>query len=195
VLEILRTYVMELDAPHGLLREAADGWRRPSDPPPGVVVFDDEDAFLQADPRRGTTSGWGGLTVAGIEQFGLTWRRDGDETVDDPTASTSDDEPQSTGPWQLGYIVRTGEVYAIRRCGYLSRQVWLVGRGFDAPRAVLDVLSPIMPRITEPNSVILAAWTVHSAQTWPPSSTPSLRHDGSGNRKRTAVRMPEEAGQ
>jgi hypothetical protein len=197
LLDILRTYVIELDAPHGLLREAADGWRRRPDPPPGVVVFDDEDAFLDTDPRRATTSQWGGTTIAGIEQFGLTWRRDGDEDADDPAASTPDDQLRRTGPWQLGYLERTGEVYGIRRCAYLPRQVWLLGAGFDTVRCVRDVLGPITPRITEPNSLILAAGTVHAAQPWPRSTTapgPSPPRGGSGAAPCTPGHAPEEAG-
>lgn len=194
VLDILRTFVGELDVPQGLLRDAADGWRRRPDPPPGVVVFPDEDAFLATDPRRATTGGWGGASIAGIEQFGLTWRRDGDEDADDPAASALDDELRPAGPWQIGYIERTGEIYGIRRCGYLPRQVWLLGTGFDSYRAVRDVLGPIMPRISEPNSVILAAGTVHAAQTWRHSTTPPPPHGGSGGPPYTLAHAPEETG-
>jgi hypothetical protein len=197
MLEILRIYVIELDTPHGLLREAADGWRRRPDPPPGVVVFDEEDVFLDTDPRRATTSAWGGATIAGIEQFGLTWRRDGDEDADDPAADTPGDEPRRTGPWQIGYLQRTGEVYAIRRCASLPRQIWLLGAGFDTLRSVRDALGPILPRITEPNSLILAAGTVHAAQTWTRSTTPPESPpppSGSGTPTHQTAHEPEEAG-
>lgn len=196
MLEILRAFVIELDAPHGLLREAADGWRRRPAPPPGVVVFEDEDAILNADPRRATTGEWGGVIIAGLEQFGLTWRRDGDEDADDPTASPPDDELRHAGPWQIGYLQRTGEVYAIRRCAHLPRQVWLLGAGFDTLPSVREVLGPILPRITEPNSLILAAGTVHAAQTWPRSTTPPWSPpspNGSGTPPPIPAHAPEEA--
>jgi hypothetical protein len=181
VLDLLRTYVIELDPPQGLLREAADGWRRRPDPPASVVVFEDEDSFLDADPRRATMGSWGGPTIAGVEQFGFAWRRDSDE--DDPADLGADDDIRRGGPWQLGYIQRTGEVYGIRRCGYLSRQVWLLGAGFDTLSMVRDVLVPIMPRLVEPNSLILAACTVHAAQLWrrslgePVPPSPGGSHD------------------
>lgn len=176
VLDLLRSYVIELDPPQGLLREAAEGWRRRPDPPAGAVVFDDEESFLNADPRRAMMGAWGGLTIAGIEQFGFTWRRDGDE--DDPADVGDEDEVRRVGPWQLGYIQRTGEVYGVRRCGYLPRQVWLLGAGFDSLTVIREVLAPIMSRITEPNSLILAADAVHSAVLWqrsPGESSPPAR--------------------
>jgi hypothetical protein len=161
-----REFVIALDPRHGLLAEAAAGWRRTPDPPPGVVVFDDEQSFLDGDARRGTTSDWGGTTVAGLESFGLAWRRDGDE--EDPVAVRG--ELSLAGPWQLGYLVRTGEIYAIRRCGYLPRQVWLLGGEFRTSHAASDVLGPVVDRMREPNSLILAAEIVRTASLGAPTN-------------------------
>lgn len=162
LLEVLRSYVIDLDPPHGLLREAADGWRRNPEPPPSVVVFDDERRFLDTDPRRATANGWGGPTIADIEPFGFAWRRDGDEN----DLGNENGDLNLTGPWQIGYIERTAEIYAIRRSEYLSQQVWLLGTGFDTVLAARNVLLPIMPRMREPNSLILAAGAVHASRTW-----------------------------
>lgn len=162
LVEVLREFVIQLDAPDGLLREAAEGWRRSPDVPASVVAFDDDAAFLAADVRRATTTGWGGNTIAGIEEFGHAWRRDGDE--DDPLA----DDLDRSGPWALGFIERTGEIYAIRRCGYLPTAVWLLGTGFEKRRA-FELLVRLAPRMREPNSLILAAGTLHAARTLQPT--------------------------
>jgi hypothetical protein len=158
----LRAFVVELDPPTGLLRAAAEGWRRSPAIPASVIVFDNEESFLAADPRRAATREWGGQTIAGVEPFGAYWRRDGD----DDDLGNDRGNVLTAGPWQLGFIVRTGEIYAIRRCNYLPREVWLLGRNFETLPEVQDVVMPIMHRMREPNSLILAAGTVHAAEIW-----------------------------
>jgi hypothetical protein len=193
LIEVLREFVIQLDAPDGLLREAAEGWRRSPDVPASVVAFDDEAAFLSADVRRAASTGWGGTTIAGTEEFGHAWRRDGDE--DDPLAEDLD----RSGPWSLGFIERTGEIYAIRRCGYLPRAVWLLGNGFEKRRA-FELLVRLAPRMREPNSLILAAGTLHAARTLQPTRQcvalrrPSTAAVPAGLAGRTQTPDIEEAG-
>lgn len=151
----VRDYVISLDAPAGLLREAADGWKRSPDVPPSVIVMGTEDDFFAADPRR-TRPDWG-YPIAEADVFGEQWRRDGD---DDPHVRPA----ESSGPWQLGYIPRTGEIYTSRRCGHLLQEVWLLGKDFGTQHAHA-ILDGLLPRMREPNSLILAAGVVHAART------------------------------
>ncbi|WP_284741864.1 hypothetical protein [Amycolatopsis sp. RTGN1] len=155
VQNLVRQFVIGADAPEGLLAESAAGWQRSPDLPTSVITFDDEDAFLTADSRRTSNSQWG-YPILGGDVFGHQWRRDGD-----------DDEPDSrpldrSGPWMLGYLERTGEIYATRRGSYLLPQVWLLGAPFSTARAH-EILAGIQPRMREPNSIILAAATVAEA--------------------------------
>ncbi|WP_394622475.1 hypothetical protein JNUCC0626_49955 (plasmid) [Lentzea sp. JNUCC 0626] len=193
LVEVLREFVIQLDAPDGLLREAAEGWRRSPAVPTSVITFDDEESFLAADTRRATLNGWAGQTIAGVEEFGHAWRRDGDE--DDPLAGDLD----RAGPWSLGYVERTGEIYAIRRCDYLPRAVWLLGSGFEKRRA-FELLVRLAPRMREPNSLILAAGTLHAARTLQPTRQcvalrrPSTAPVPAGLASRTQAPDIEEAG-
>ncbi|MFD9701244.1 hypothetical protein [Lentzea sp. NPDC059081] len=155
LLDTLREFVIGLNAPAGLLRESADGWRLSPDVPATAVVFGPEDNFAAADPRRLET-GRGIPGLAG-EVYGEQWRRDGDD--DGPYSRPLD----RAGPWRLAYIARTGEIYASRRCGYLSQEVWLLGSGFEPERA-RDLLGGLLPRMREPNSLILAAGVVHACR-------------------------------
>ncbi|GAB3449012.1 hypothetical protein GCM10027436_43100 [Actinophytocola sediminis] len=159
---LLRRFVIDLQPPDGDLRDAADGWQRDSRVPASVVLFIDVEQFLDADPRRATTADWGGRTIAGIETFGLGWRRDGDD--ERQGYNDHDDEVALPGPWQIGHIRRNGDIYAIRRGTSLPQQVWLLGTGFDTHDDVCDVLFPVMPRMRTPNSLILAAHAAHEAQ-------------------------------
>lgn len=157
--DVLREFVIRLDAPSGLLRESADGWQHSPDVPPSVVVFGPEDSFVAADSRR-LEAGWGGSRIAGVV-YGEQWRRDGDD--DGPYSQPLD----RAGPWRVAFIPRTGEIYASRRCGYLSQEVWLLGSDFE-PDHAHDLLTGLMPRMREPNSVILAAGVVHATRSLRP---------------------------
>jgi hypothetical protein len=159
---LLRRFVIDLHPPQGNLRDAAEGWQRDPRVPASVVLFIDQDQFLDADPRRATIAGWGGRTIAGIEEFGQGWRRDGDD--ERQLHHDHDDELSQAGPWQIGHIPRSGDIYAIRRGAYLPQQVWLLGTGFDTHPDVRDALFPVMPQMRQPNSLILAAKAVHGAQ-------------------------------
>lgn len=108
VLEVLRQFVIDLRPPSGLLAEAAAGWQRSAEVPATAVVFDDEQSFQDADPRRVSAPSRWGLPFIDGESFGGGWRRDGDD--DDL------DVLDRAGPWQVGYIRRTQEIYATRRC-------------------------------------------------------------------------------
>lgn len=168
----LRRFVIELDATAGPLARAAAGWSRSPDVPAGVIVFDPQDNFLLVDSRRAEPDR-GYSTVAG-EVFGRQWRRDGDDALDAA--------PEHSGPWQLGYIPRTREIYASRHSGYLTQQVWLLGKDFS-PLQAHEALTELEPRMREPNSLILAANTVHAVR--------SLR---STTRQRVALRHPATTG-
>lgn len=152
-----------VDAPAGLLAGAQAGWRRDPAIPPYVSVYATEEVFVVAKPLRGHAcprpaqrERWmappAGL-VAG-ETFGVGWRRDGDD--DDPYT----DEPAVLGPWRLGYIPATGEIYATRRCHYREPQVWLLARGHHHPGRTRQLLSTLKRRMGEPNSLLLAAHVV-----------------------------------
>ncbi|WP_410570392.1 hypothetical protein [Amycolatopsis sp. cmx-4-61] len=144
--ELLRSFVIAL-APHdGMLAEAAAGWSRSSAAPAEVSVFRDEDYFL-ADSRRSAGSGYGRNAIAG-KTFGTGWRRDDDDPVDQPLARR--------GCWTVGHIDRTQEIYAVRRSHGKQHEVWLLGRGFTSSHA-RQLLQPLMTRMQEPNSLVLAA--------------------------------------
>jgi hypothetical protein len=151
---MLREYVIELDAPWGLLAEAARGWQRSTDVPGHVIVFAGEDAFLAGDARRGDGS-FGFSSIVG-DVFGQQWRRDGDEEDFEPL--------ERSGPWTIGYIPRTGEIYAARHSGYLPDEVWLLGAGFTDTASAHALLTELEPRMREPNSLLLAAELVHAAR-------------------------------
>ena len=159
---LLRRFVIDLHPSQGNLRDAAEGWQRDPRAPASAVVFTDQEQFLDADPRRETITGWGGRTIAGIEEYGRGWRRDGDD--ERQPHPYQDEDLVQTGPWQVGHIRRSGDIYAIRRGARLPQQVWLLGTGFDAHSDVHDALFPVMPQMRQPNSLILAAGAVHTAQ-------------------------------
>jgi hypothetical protein len=146
----LRQYVIDLEVPSGLLAEAACGWRRSAAVPASVTVFDSEEQFVLGDTRR--ASEWNGPGIGG-DILGHGWRRDGDD--DTPDCLVLD----RAGPWMLGYIPRTREVYASRRSSYQPGQVWLLGTdiGHHQAHALVDELEP---RCREPNSLILFAHKV-----------------------------------
>lgn len=170
--DVLRNFVIELDAPAGLLREAADGWKRSPDVPASVVVMGPQDNFLAADTRRARRD-WGYPEVD-AEVFGEQWRRDDDD--DDPYAEPGD----RCGPWRVGYIPRTGEIFASRHSGYLAQEVWLLGKDFGAQQA-RTLLEGLLPRMREPNSLILAAGVVHAARNLRGSGQERLVVLGSGS--------------
>ncbi|RSM80581.1 hypothetical protein DL991_10750 [Amycolatopsis sp. WAC 01375] len=143
---ILRSFVVALAPREGLLAEAAAGWVRSSAVPAGVSVFEDVRNFLADTRREAAPDGLAG-TIGG-EDFGDLWRREGDDPVEQPLART--------GCWLVGYIKRTREIYAVRRCDTRTREVWLLGRGFSAAHAH-DLLTPLTARMQEPNSLILVA--------------------------------------
>lgn len=153
-INLVRGFVIDATVPDGLLAEAAAGWQRCPAVPAFVIVFDTERAFLDADPRRAVPAWWGTPVASGID-FGDLWRRDGD----DDAASL----PRS-GPWRLSYLPTTGEVYATRRGSHLPEQVWLLGSGLDDRDGTIDLLLELEQHMREPNSLILAAYTVHTEQ-------------------------------
>jgi len=153
VQQTLRRFVIELDVPTGPLARAAAGWQRSPAVPPGVILFEAENNFLTVDQRRADTHR-GYAMVAG-PTFGEQWRRDGDDQTDVPH--------EHSGTWVLGYIPRSREIYASRRSGYLTQQVWVLNDGVEQDRAH-ELLTELEPRMREPNSLILAANTVHAAR-------------------------------
>jgi hypothetical protein len=151
----LREFVIVLDMPDGLLAQARAGWQRNSTQPAYVSSYASETLFAIADPRRANSRPDGGRGIAG-ELFGVGWRRDGDD--DDPHA----EEPTVFGPWQLGYIRTTGEVYATRRCHYLDEEVWLLGRLLADPDTARQLLTNLKQHMREPNSLLRVAQTIHT---------------------------------
>ncbi|QXV57524.1 hypothetical protein [Amycolatopsis sp. TNS106] len=148
----LRSFVIAMQPQEGLLAEAAAGWTRSPAVPAGVSVFDDVSSFLIDTRRDADPDGLAG-TIGG-EDFGDLWRRDGDDPTAQPLARA--------GCWLVGHLARTGEIYAVRRCGTQLREVWLMGRKFSTARAH-DLLAPLMSRMPEPNSLILVAEAVVQA--------------------------------
>lgn len=160
LLRRLRDFVCVAGPPSGWLREAAEGWRRGSERPASVTTYASEDAYLDADPRRAAATDWGGRRIDGIEDWGRAWRRDGDD--DDPAAA-DDGRVHREGPWAIGYIGRTGDLYAIRRAGHLPDEVWGLGTLIDTAESASSLFGPIADRMREPNSIVLAAAVVHQA--------------------------------
>lgn len=154
-LRALRRFVVDLDVPDGVLAEASSGWQRDPAQPVFVSRYGTEESFLRADPRRIGTIVEGEANI-GADVYGTVWRRDGDD--DDPYSA----EPSVGGPWWLGYIPTTGEVFATRRCGYRPGLVWLIARGFTDSNQARHVLSGLMRgHMLEPNSLLHAASAVH----------------------------------
>jgi hypothetical protein len=184
-LAALRTFVTDLDAPSGPLRMAAEGWRRPPEPPTTVTTFT-ENRFLFTNPRRARSDRCGIQVIDGREAWGHQWRRDDD---DDPYA-----QPFTSGTWTLGYLPRTGEIYAIRRADRRESTVWRLGTGFNDDHAE-HLLRPLVARMREPNSLILAAHTVATAQPRPrpPANNdePQNPGDGTHDSGRGAPNEPE----
>ncbi|MBO0882395.1 MAG: hypothetical protein J2P17_19080 [Mycobacterium sp.] len=156
---MVRNFVAGLGVETGVLAASARGWQRDPGMPAWVLAFEDEDAFLAADPRRATTSDWG-HSVTAMQSYGYGWRRDGDD--DDPDA----DKPTLHGCWQAGYLPSTSEVAAICRADWLPDQVWLLATGVT-PGAAHRVLSVVERHMLEPNSLIRLAEAVHADQ-YPP---------------------------
>ncbi|GAB3889982.1 hypothetical protein GCM10029964_060660 [Kibdelosporangium lantanae] len=151
----LRQYVVGLEGATGILAEAARGWRRSPEVPGSVVaVFDSEDAFT-TDSRRANEHSWAYPAIGG-DILGRGWRRDGDDDAPDCLAL------DRVGPWEIGYISRTEEVYAARRSTYRPELVWLLGTDLSQDRAygLVDALTEIK---REPNSLIAAAELVADA--------------------------------
>lgn len=176
----VRDFVIALDLPDGLLGGARAGWRRDPARPSFVSSYASEDVFVVADPRRAALPSNGPAGLAGAvrpvagERYGLSWRRDGDD--DDPYT----DEPAVIGPWQLGYIPATGEIYASRRCHYRDPRVWLLARGHTDPDRTRLLLSTLKQRhMAEPNSLLHAAQVLHNTAD-PTVDTPSRARDAGG---------------
>jgi FAD/FMN-containing dehydrogenase len=151
----LRQYVMSLEGTTGILAEAARGWRRSPEVPGSVVaVFDSEDAFT-TDTRRANEYTWAYPAIGG-DILGRGWRRDGDDDAPDCLAL------DRVGPWAIGYVPRTEEIYATRRSTHRPGLVWLLGTDLSPDRAygLVDSLTRIK---REPNSLIAAAELVADA--------------------------------
>lgn len=184
LLDAVRDFVIEADAPTGLLAEAAAGWRRDPHPPAPVIVFETEEAFLAGDLRRSTATAstdFGVPTIAG-DEFGRQWRRDDDDDLDAEPSHRA-------GQWTLGFLARTAEIYAVRRASGLPWQVWLLGSGFSAEQAH-PLLTGLLLRMHEPNSVVLAAQVVQTAVPRRSAPEPGTRPGASGH----AVDATELAG-
>lgn len=147
LVEVVREFVIQLDPTDGMLRAAAEGWARSAAVPEGVVEFESEERFLTVEPLRADDRGH--------QVFGVSWRRDGDD--DDSTAYAV----RGIGRWRAGYIRPTGDIYAAYTPA--PAPVWLLGTGFS-PRQARTVLDEVMPRMDEPNSLILLADRVRTAQ-------------------------------
>ncbi|HEX5117839.1 MAG TPA: hypothetical protein VFW65_21870 [Pseudonocardiaceae bacterium] len=151
-INLVRGFVINAAIPDGLLAEATAGWQRSPAVPAFVVVFDTERAFLDVDPRHAAPAWWGTPIPAGID-FGDLWRRDGDD----------DAAPlPRCGPWRLSYLPITGEIYAARRGSHLPEQVWLLGSGFHNRDRTVALLLELEAHMREPNSLILAACSIHT---------------------------------
>lgn len=156
--EILREFVIGLALDAGPLAEAAAGWRRDPAPPAGVEPFLDVDLFIADDGRRGQRAAWGGIVLGGVEAWGTQWRREPDDRAGEL-------EPDGiVGTWALGYIPATMELYAVRRETGQPRTVWLLGHAFATVDDVADILTPVLPGMRTPNSLLLAAETVRAAR-------------------------------
>lgn len=152
----VREFVAELWVEGGPLAAAAAGWQRPPERPTDVIRFPGEQAFIADDPRRSADTDR--VSLLDAEDFGRGWRRDGDDD-DDPLGGYLD----LAGPWEVGYLPRTGEIYALRRCGYLDDEVWLLGSGFDDDSQTRDLLSNLEQHKLEPNSLLLLTHTIRQA--------------------------------
>ncbi|WP_018687052.1 hypothetical protein [Actinokineospora enzanensis] len=157
VTEVLREFVNGLDLAAGLLRDVAEGWNRDPAPPATAQIYADESTFVTVDTRRARHQGWGTPTIDGIE-FGTGWRRDPDDEF------TETEPTYMSGTWTLGYLARTAEVYAVRRSPTRPSAVWVLAT-LPTVEAMNAAVDPILPRMRTPNSMSLAAATLHQAQT------------------------------
>lgn len=148
---LLRGLISQLPVSTGRLGAARRGWAISAIRPDYVLTFHNEAHFVSADPRRGVTAGWG-ATILGGQIYGRRWRRDLDE---DPRETDLD----FAGPWTVGHLPRTGEVYALRRCPHLPETVWLLATGL--PDEVADILREHMQWMLTPNSLLLLTDALH----------------------------------
>jgi len=122
-----------------------------------VLVFSSTAAFVSDNTNRADPAWWAYRSdTPGGMSYGDHWRRDGDD--DDHIAAPL---PRS-GPWRLAHLSWTGEVYAVRRTGRQPEEVWLLGSEIHDDAEVMGVLTDLRGRMREPNSLILAAQTIHS---------------------------------
>ncbi len=113
--------------------------------------------FVSDNTNRADPAWWAYRSdTPGGMSYGDHWRRDGDD--DDHIAAPL---PRS-GPWRLAHLSWTGEVYAVRRTGRQPEEVWLLGSEIHDDAEVMGVLTDLRGRMREPNSLILAAQTIHS---------------------------------
>jgi hypothetical protein len=155
----LRQFVIDIRVPDGLLAQATAGWQRGSDVPSFVVVFNSTSAFVSDNMDRADPAWWAYRSeLVGGLSYGDLWRRDGDD--DDPSAAPL----PGSGPWRVAYLPQTDEVYSARRTGQRPEEIWLLGAGFRGDIGIKSLLSELQDRMREPNSLILAAQTVHSAE-------------------------------
>ncbi len=162
----VRDFVGALGVEHGPLAAAAAGWRRSPDRPEYVREFASEEAFVAADPRRAAETQR--ITLLDAEDFGRGWRRDPDDD-DDPLGG----DPELVGPWEVGYLPATGEIYGLRRgWAHRSVQVWLLG-GPMAPDAARRLLARAERHRLEPNSLLLVAQMTHQALREASGETPT----------------------
>lgn len=170
-LRALHQFVIALDVPGGVLAETSSGWQRDPAQPAYVSRYGTEESFLRADPRRIGTIAEDEANI-GADVYGTAWRRDGDD--DDPCSA----EPSVGGPWLLGYIPATGEVFATRRCSYRPSLLWLLARGFTDPDQAHHLLTGLMRgHMLEPNSLLHAASAVHHAARPAPAQPGPGRQD------------------
>lgn len=172
----LRAFVVSLDMALGPLAAAAAGWQRSPDPPDGVVVFDDEAAFLQVFPRCAVSPEWPDQLAGDVA--GTAWRRDSD---DDP------DLVDDGGTWEVRINRQTNMVYATRRGLHVPPGMWLLSN--DIPDGQAEALIvDLQPRMREPNSLPLLAETVQAAVS-DQATAPAPR---SADRDQRTLELPDD---
>ena len=157
-IDCLREFITDLEVPDGMRAEASSGWLRDPARPEFVSCYGSEATFVRADPHRAAGHRDGDAVGIDGPVYGTAWRRDGDD--DDPVLPT----PSVSGPWRVGYIPATGEVYASRRCRHRPPAVWLLARGVPDTDQTHELLTALRRRhMLAPNSLLLVAAVVHHA--------------------------------
>lgn len=132
---------------------------------PAWVCLTQLDHYAASHPERVLRRTPAGAPVLDGIDFGLHWRH---EPTDDYT-----NPRRPSGRWRLSFIPGVDELYALPTGPEPDRQLWSFGPIGLSEDHIETILQPLMPRMSEPNSLRLVADVVNKYR--PSSSRQSPR--------------------